>query len=158
LSSSESSARLRFRGSASRSFRLGKSDISILNPTKKGRTFIRGRNRECSRGAGAFTQQTAAFIAIANKSAPITSPTISSGNGGIAAARRAITFLSVRYFSEKCGWARISQTLARAHPRPRNLRRLPEQPVLRLKQRRAPGRRRHKQPPLPLRVAAHKPP
>ena len=127
LLSSESSARLRFRGSASRSFRRGKSDISILNPTKRGRTFIRARNRECSSGASAFTQQTAASIAIANKSAPITSPTISSGNGAIAAARRAITFLSVRYFSEKCGWARTSQTLARAHPRPRNLRRLQEQ-------------------------------
>ena len=50
----------------------GKSDISILNPTKRGRTFIRDRNRECSSAARTFTQQTAASIAIANKSAPIT--------------------------------------------------------------------------------------
>src|SRR5204863_3158371 len=136
-------------------FRRGKSDISILNPTKREQTFIRARNRECLSGAGTFTQQTAASIAIANKSAPTTSPTISSGNGAIAAARRAITFLSGRYFSEKCGWARTWQTLARAHPRPRNLRRLQEQLVLRLKERRCPARppkperrrfrRRHKQ-------------
>src|SRR5439155_14938955 len=147
LSSWESSARLRFRGSASRSFRRGKSDISILNPTKRERTFIRARNRECSSGAGTFTQQTAVSIAIANKSAPTTSPTISSGSGAIAAARRAITFLSGRYFSEKCGWARTSQTLARAHRRPRNLRRLQEQLVLRLKERRllrAPEARRRR--------------
>src|SRR6478672_7197505 len=76
---------------------------------------------------GTFTQQTAAFIVIANKSVPTTSPTISRGSGAIAAARRAITFLSGRYFSEKCGWARTSQTLARAHQRQRNLRRLPKQ-------------------------------
>ena len=69
-------------------------------------------------------QQTAASIATASKSAPTTSPTISSGNGAIAAAHRAITFLIVRYFSEKCEWARTSQTLARAHLRPKNLRRL----------------------------------
>jgi hypothetical protein len=43
-------------------------------------------------------QQTAACIAIANKSAPITSPMISSENGEIAAARHGITFFSVRYF------------------------------------------------------------
>ena len=41
---------------------------------------------------------------------------------GHRAARRAITSLSGRYFSEKCGWARTSQTLARAHPHQRNLR------------------------------------
>jgi hypothetical protein len=99
-----------------------------------------------------FTQQTAASIAIANKSAPTTSPTISSGSGVIAAARRAITFLSGRYFWEKCEWARTSQTLARAHPRPRNLRRPQEQLVLRLKERRSPARRRHKQLRLRVRV------
>src|SRR6478672_10427794 len=88
---------------------------------------------------GTFTQQTAAFIVIANKSVPTTSPTISRGSGAIAAARRAITFLSGRYFSEKCGWARTSPTLARAHQRLKNLRRL------QLKERRCPARRRHKQ-------------
>jgi hypothetical protein len=46
-------------------------------------------------------RQTAASTATANKSAPITSPMISSENGEIAAARRGITFLIVRYFSEK---------------------------------------------------------
>lgn len=75
-----------------------------------------------------------------------------------------------RYFSEKCEWARTLQTLARAHLRPRNRRRLREQPVLRgrlqlrerqlrrlrrpphhpqvrlqLKERRSPVRRRRKQ-------------
>ena len=79
-------------------------------------------------------QQTAASIAIANKSAPITSPTISSENGEIAAARRAITSLIVRYFWEKCEWARTWQTLARAHQRPKNPRRRQEQLVLRLKE------------------------
>ena len=97
-------------------------------------------------------QQTAAFIVIANKSAPTTSPTISSESGAIAAARRAITFLSGRYFSEKCGWARTSQTLARAHPRRKNLRRLQEQLVQRLKERRSPARRRQKPLRLRLRV------
>jgi len=119
--------------------------ISILNPTKRGRRFIRARNRECSREVSTFTQQTAASIATASRFAPTTSLTISSGNGAIAAARRAITFLSVRYFSERCEWARTSQTLARAHPRQKNLRRLQEQLVLRLKERRSPARRRHKQ-------------
>src|SRR5262245_60702631 len=83
-----------------------------------------------------FMQQTAAFIAIANKSAPITSPTISSENGEIAAVRRGITFFSVRYFSEKCAWARISRTLERARQPPRNLRPPRQQLVLQLKERR----------------------
>jgi hypothetical protein len=75
-------------------------------------------------------QQTAASIAIANKSAPITSLTTSNENGEIAAARRAITFFSVRYFSEKCEWVRISRTLAPARPQQRNLRQPPEARVL----------------------------
>src|SRR5262249_49503717 len=129
-SSSESSARLRFPGSASRSFLPGKSEVSILNPTKRGRTFIRSHSRECSSGAHMFTLQTAACIAIANRSAPITSPTTSSENGEIAAARHAITFFSVRCFSEKCEWARISQTLARVRPHQRNLPPPPEARVL----------------------------
>jgi hypothetical protein len=83
-----------------------------------------------------FTQQTAASIAIANRFAPITSLMISSGNGALAAVHREITFLIVRYSSAKCEWARISQTLARAHPRQKNLRRLQEQLVPRLKERR----------------------
>ena len=69
-----------------------------------------------------FTQQMAACIAIANKSAPITSQLISSENGEIVAARREITFFSVRYFSEKCEWARTSQTLVRARPSQKNRR------------------------------------
>ena len=137
LSSWESSARLPFRGSASRSFPRGKSDISVLNPTKRGRTFIHVRNPECSNRASTFTQQTAASIAILNKFAPTTSPTISRENGALAAARRAITFLSDRYFSEKCEWVKTSQTLARGPLRPKNLRRLQE----RLKERRFPARR-----------------
>jgi len=79
-------------------------------------------------------QQTAAFTAIANKSAPITSPTILSENGEIVAARRGITFFNDPYSSEKCEWARTSQILVRAHPRPKNLLRLQEQLVLRLKE------------------------
>src|SRR4029077_8013701 len=116
--------------------------------------------------ASAFTRPTAASIAIANKSAPITPPTISSGNGAIAAARRAITFLSARYFSEKCEWVRTSQTLGRAHPPQRNLRRLQEQLVLRLKERRSPVRhprlRLEQHPPdrravRPKRLRQHRP-
>jgi hypothetical protein len=97
-------------------------------------TFIRARNRECSRGARTFTQQTAASIAIVNKCVPNTSPTTSSESGVTAAARRAITFSSVLYFSEKCEWARTSQILARVHQRPRNLRRLRERLVPLLKE------------------------
>jgi hypothetical protein len=73
---------------------------------------------------------TGASIVIASKSAPITSPTISSENGEIAAARRAITSLNVRYFSEKCEWARTSQTSARARRQQKNLRHPPEERVL----------------------------
>jgi hypothetical protein len=69
-------------------------------------------------------QPTAASIAIANKSVRTTSLTISNVNGEIVAARRAITFLSDQYSSEKCEWARISQILGRGHPRPKNLLRL----------------------------------
>jgi hypothetical protein len=91
-------------------------------------------------------QQTAASTATASKSAPTTSPTISSGSGAPAAAHRAITFLIVRYFSEKCAWDRTSQTLARAHPHPRNPRRQPQAAVLlqhlRAKEWRSPVRRR----------------
>src|SRR5262249_13379877 len=97
---------------------------------KRGRTFTRARSRECSCAASAFMQPTAASIAIANKSAPTTSPTISSENGVIGAARRAITFSIGRCSSEKCEWARTSQTSVRAHPRPRNLRRPPQAAVL----------------------------
>ena len=79
-------------------------------------------------------QQTAASIAIANKSAPITSPTISSESGEIAAARHGITFFSDPYSSGKCEWARTSQILVHAPPRPKNLLRLQEQLVLRLKE------------------------
>ena len=90
-----------------------------------------------------------AFIATANKSAPITQPLISNENGAIAAARRATTSLSARYFSETCGWARTSQTLARAHRLPKNHRRRAEVPVrlqhLRHKERRHRARRVHKQ-------------
>jgi hypothetical protein len=80
---------------------------------------------------------------------------ISSENGAIAAARRAITFLSGRYCSEKCEWAPTLQTLARAHLRPRNLRRPPEQLVpwerLQLKERLLLRRRHH----LDLRIRLH---
>jgi hypothetical protein len=47
--------------------------------------------------------------------------------------RRGITFLIVRYFSEKCEWARTSQTLARVRLRPKNHPHLPEEQVRRLK-------------------------
>src|SRR5215813_7943754 len=83
-----------------------------------------------------YMQQTAASIAIANKSAPITSLMISTENGEIAAARHGITFFSVRYFSEKCEWARTLQILGRAPPPQKNLLPLLEQRVLRLKARR----------------------
>src|SRR6188768_3645224 len=68
------------------------------NPTKRERTFIHVRNPECLNRGNTFTQQTAVSIAILNKSAPITSPTISRENGALAAARRAITFLIVQSF------------------------------------------------------------
>ena len=93
-------------------------------------TFIRGRNRECSSGARESTPPTAAFIAIVSKSVPITSPTISSGNGVIVAARHAITFSIVLCSSEKCEWARTCPTSARARLRPKNLRRRPQVAVL----------------------------
>ena len=80
-----------------------------------------------------FMRQTAVSIVIASKSAPITSPTISSENGEIAAVRRAITFLSGRFFSERCEWARTSQISARVRPRPKNRRRLQEEQVPELK-------------------------
>src|SRR5438045_1496311 len=120
---------------------------------KRGPTFIRARNPECSTAASTFTQQTAACIAILNKSVPTTSPTTSSANGAIAAARRAITFLIVRCFWEKCEWARTSQALERARPRPKNPRRRSEPAVLRLKELQ-PRRLLHKQ--LHLRPAARR--
>src|SRR5262245_60772615 len=75
-------------------------------------------------------QRTAACIAIANKSALITPRTISNENGAIAAARRAITFLIVRYSSAKCEWARTLQTSVPARSHRRNRRPLVEAPVL----------------------------
>src|SRR5262249_55407975 len=108
----------------------GKSEISTRNPTKRERTFIRGRNRECSSVAHTFTLPTAASIVIASRCAPIISPTISNKNGAIAAANHAITFSTSLSSCEKCGWARTSQTSARAHPRQRNLRRRPQAALL----------------------------
>src|SRR5262245_1876352 len=118
---------------------------------KRARTSIHVLNRECSIAGSMFTQQTAASIAIANKSAPTTSPTTSSANGALAAARRATTFLSVRCFSEKCEWVRTSQTSAHVHRPPKNPRRLQEQLVLRPKDLRL-RRPVHKQLRLRLRV------
>jgi hypothetical protein len=95
-------------------------------------------------------QPTGASIAIPNKSALITSPTISSGNGAIAVARHAITFLSAQCSSEKCEWARTLQTWARERPRLRNHRRRQVQLVLLLRELRL---RQLPQLPLHLRPA-----
>jgi hypothetical protein len=70
-------------------------------------TCIPSRNREWSSGARIFTLRTAASIVTASRYAPITRPTISSGNGAIAAAPRAIIYSNGQCFSVKCEWARI---------------------------------------------------
>ena len=75
--------------------------------------FIPSRNRGWSSGARTFTLQTAASIVTASNYAPITRPTISSGNGATAAAHRAITFSSGQCSSVKCDWARIFRTSVR---------------------------------------------
>jgi hypothetical protein len=104
-------------------------------------TRILSRNREWPNGVGAFTLRTAAFIAIASKSAPITLLTTSNGNGETAVARRAIIFSSDQCFSEKCGWVLILQMSARVRPQSRRVRR-PESARL------LPARRNNKQPRL----------
>ena len=60
--------------------------------------------------------------------------------GNRRSAPRDYIFERPVFLSEKCEWARTSQTLARAHPRPRNLR------LLQPKERRSPAR-----PPKPRR-------
>ena len=83
--------------------------------------LIRCRNQEWSSAARASTLRTAAFIVTASKSAPITQPTTSTGNGVTAAVCRAITFLSDQYFLGKCVWARTWRTSARALRRNRKV-------------------------------------
>src|SRR5207253_8561643 len=86
-------------------------------------TFIRCRNREWPSVAVAFTSRTAASIATANRSAPITPLPISIAcetplqvrlrNGVTAAARRAITFSIGPRCWVKCEWALIWLTSAK---------------------------------------------
>src|SRR5439155_15818348 len=97
-------------------------------------TLILSRNPEWSNGVRTFTLRTAASIVIASKSAPITRPTISNGSGAAAAAHRAIIFLSDRYSSGKCVWARIFRTLARAYRLNRKTLHPPEPQVLQLRE------------------------
>ena len=96
--------------------------------------LIRSRNREWPSGAGAFTLRTAASIVTASKSAPITQPTTSSENEETAGAHRAITFLSDKYFSGKCGWVLTLRMSAHARRQSRKarLRRPPEAQLLRV--------------------------
>ena len=100
--------------------------IGHLNPEsdEEGTDIYPRPQSGMSSGARTFMQRMAASIAIANKSAPIISQTISNENGGIAAAHRAITFLIVRYSSGKCEWVRTLQISVRVHPHQRNLQRL----------------------------------
>src|SRR6266699_6287888 len=94
-------------------------------------TLILSRNPEWSNAARAFMLRTAASIVTASKFAPITRPTTSSGNGAAAAAHRAITFLSDRYSSGKCVWARIFRTLGRVRQKKRKMRlRHPPEPQI----------------------------
>jgi hypothetical protein len=108
--------------------------------------FIPSRNPEWSNGARAFMLRTAASIVTASKFAPITRPTISSGNGATAAAHHVIIFLSGRYFSGKCAWARIFRISARARRRNRKTPRPPEPQLLqpRRLRREAPPHRPHR--------------
>ena len=99
--------------------------------------LIRCRSQEWSSAARASTLRTAAFIVTASKSAPITQPTTSTGNGVTAAVRRVITFLSDQYFLGKCVWVRTWRTSARALRRNRKVLR---RPGLQLPQRRPLGR------------------
>src|SRR6266487_2692547 len=85
-------------------------------------TPIPNRNPEWSSEAGAFTLRTVVSIVIASKFARIMRRTISSGNGVTVAAHRAITFLSDRYSSGKCVWARIFRTLGRVRQKKRKMR------------------------------------
>ena len=96
-------------------WQIGPSQSGIRR--RRDRHLSASRNRECSSAARTFTPPTAACIATASRSAPITPRTISSENGVIAAAHHVITFSSARYSSEKCEWDRTSRTSARAHPR-----------------------------------------
>src|SRR5262249_5835522 len=84
--------------------------------TRKAPTLIRSRSPECSNAERAFTWQTAASTATANRYDPITPVPISSADGVTAAVRPAITFLSRTCFSGKCEWARTSRISARASP------------------------------------------
>jgi hypothetical protein len=61
-----------------------------------------------------YTPQTAASIVTASKFAPPTQEQTLSENGVTAGARRAITFSSDQFFSERCVWARTLQTSGRA--------------------------------------------
>jgi hypothetical protein len=72
---------------------------------KRGSIFIHCRPPGWPREARKFTQPTAVFIVIRNRSGLITRAAISSANGVIVGVRREITFLIVRYFSEECEWA-----------------------------------------------------
>src|SRR5438552_3854715 len=112
-------------------------------------TLILSRNPEWSNGVRTFTLRTAASIVIASKSAPITRPTISNGSGAAAAAHRAIIFLSDRYSSGKCVWARIFRTLARAYRLNRKTLHPPEPQVLQPRPRRRAAHQRQ----APLRLA-----
>src|ERR1700687_1386829 len=90
---------------------------------KKEQIFIPLRNRAWLIAAGGFTRQTAASIATASKSVPITLPRTSIGsatqgrrlvrNGLSAAAHRAIIFLIGRLFWDRSEWAPMWRTWAK---------------------------------------------
>jgi hypothetical protein len=82
------------------------------------------------------TLRTAVSTVTASNYAPIMRPTISSGNGAIAAAPRAITFSSGQYCLVKCEWARIFRISVRARRRNRKTLLPPEPQVLQPRPRR----------------------
>src|SRR5947199_7274827 len=111
--------------------------------------FTPSRNPEWSNAARGFMLRTVASIVTASKYVPITRPTISNGSGAAAAAHRAIIFLSDRYSSGKCVWARIFRTLARAYRLNRKTLHPPEPQVLQARPRRRAAHQRQ----APLRLA-----
>ena len=85
---------------------------------------------------------------------------ISSEDGVTAAVPRAITFLSGRCFSGKCGWARTSRISAPARPQNRRVLRQLEllllQDHLEEEQVQEPRRRHRQEDQLPLRLLRSK--
>ena len=99
---------------------------------KSKQTFILRRDRGWPSKAAAFTPPTAASIATANKSVPITHPPMSIVNGAIAAAHRAIIFSIGQLCLGRNEWVLISPTSANERRwKKKNRPRRPQQMLLR---------------------------